>query len=141
MLLCLLLTTEKLYIKEDEYSPPNWKDDIENTEWLDLLLPFTVVKNLYLSTQLLQRIAPALQEVTGGRTTEVLPALEKVFLEGFHSSKPVPEGIGKFISARQITTRPVTTSIWQRSDFQLSAARVSEDRLSQSQCFYRQNSS
>jgi hypothetical protein len=138
MSLCLLLTTEKLYIKEDEYSPPNWKDDIENTEWLDLLLPFTAVKNLYLSTQVLQRIAPALQDVTGGRTAEVLPALEKVFLEGFHSLKRVPEGIGKFISARQLTTRPVTTSIWKRSDYRFSGAEVRGGRLSQ--CFYRQNS-
>jgi hypothetical protein len=41
----LLLTMENLYIHEDLNSPPNWRDDIENTEWLDLLLPFTAVKN------------------------------------------------------------------------------------------------
>src|SRR6267154_4158584 len=77
----LLLTMENLYID----LCPLWRDDIqiENTEWLDLLLPFTAVKNLYLSRALSSSIAPALQELTGGRTTEVLPALQNVFLQGF----------------------------------------------------------
>jgi hypothetical protein len=124
MSFCLLVTTEKVYIEEDTFSPPKWKDDIKNTEWLDLFLPFAAVKNLYISTQLLQRIAPALQELTGERTTEVLPALENVLSDGFQPSKPVPEGFRKFISARQLITRPVTTSIWQRSDPRLPGTRV-----------------
>jgi hypothetical protein len=112
----LLLTMEKLYIYEKPlYSPPNWKDNIENIEWLDLLFPFTAVKNLYLSKQFSPRIASALQELTGGRTTEVLPALQKVLLEGFQPSKPVQEGIAQFISARQLTNRPVAISIWEGS--------------------------
>jgi hypothetical protein len=111
----LFSTTENLYIYEDLYSPPNWKDDIENTEWWDLLLPFTAVKNLYLSKQLSPRIAPALQELTGGRTTEALPALQNVLLEGFQPSVSVHEGIAQFISARQLTNHPVAISVWDRS--------------------------
>jgi hypothetical protein len=42
----LLLTMENLYIYENPLSPHYWSDDIQNTEWLDLLLPFTAVKNL-----------------------------------------------------------------------------------------------
>jgi hypothetical protein len=103
---------ENLYIYEDLDSPPNWKDDIENTEWLDLLLPFTAVKNLYLSKQFSSRIAPALLELTGGRTTEALPALQNVLLEGFQPSEPVPEGITRFISARRLTNHPVAISAW-----------------------------
>jgi hypothetical protein len=105
---------ENLYIYENLDSPPNWKDDIENAEWLDLLLPFTAVKNLYLSKQFSARIAPALLEPTGGRTTEVLPALQNVFLEGFQPSEPVPEGITRFISARRLTNYPVAISAWDR---------------------------
>jgi hypothetical protein len=62
----------------------------------------------------LPSIALALQELTGGRTTEVLPALENVFLEGFQSSEPVNEGIAQFISARQVTDHPVEISVWHR---------------------------
>jgi hypothetical protein len=111
----LFSTMENLYIYEDIYSPPNWKDDIENTEWLDLLLPFTAMKDLYLSKQFSPRIAPALQELTGGRTTEVLPALKNVLLEGFQPSVPVHEGIAQFVSARQLTNHPVAISVWDRS--------------------------
>ena len=95
-------------------SSPNWKDDIENTEWLDLLLPFMAVTDLYLSKEFAPRIGPALQELTGERTTEVLPALQNIFLEGFQQSVPVEEGIAQFISARQPTNHPVSISIWER---------------------------
>ena len=105
---------ENLYISEDLYSPPNWKDDIENAEWLDLLLPFTAVKNLYLSKQFSPRIAPALLELTGGRTTEVLPALQNVLVEGYQPSEPVQEGITQLISARRLTNHPVAISAWDR---------------------------
>jgi hypothetical protein len=105
---------ENLYIYEYLCSPPNWKYDIENAECLDLLLSFTAVKNLYLSKQLSPRIAPALQELTGGRTTELLPALQNVLLEGFQPSEPVQEGIAQFISARQLTDHPLSISVWYR---------------------------
>ena len=109
------LTMENLYIHGDLYSPPKWMDDIENTEWLDLLLPFTAVKNLYLSKQFSPRIALALQELTGGRTTEVLPALQNVILEGSQPPEPVQEGIAQLISARRLTNHPVATSDWDRN--------------------------
>ena len=111
----LLLTMENLYI-HDEYSylPLDWHNDIENTEWLNLLLPFSATKNLYLSKQFLPRIAPILQELTGGRTTEVLPALQNVLLEGFQPSEPVQEGIANFISSRQLTNHPVAISVWHK---------------------------
>jgi hypothetical protein len=115
LLLHLFLTIENLYMDENEHSPVVWKNDIENTEWLDLLLPFTAVKNLYISRPLTPRIAPALQELTGGRTTEVLPALQNVFLQGFTYSKPIEEGIAQFISARQLINHPVVISIWNRN--------------------------
>jgi hypothetical protein len=104
--LSLLLTVENLYIDDNESSPLVWRDDIENTEWLNLLLPFTAVKDLYLSKLISSRIAPALQELTGERTTEVLPALQNVFLAWFWPG-PVDEGIAQFISARQLTNHPV----------------------------------
>ena len=110
----LLLTMENLYIDEELYSLLNWKDDTEDSEWLDLLHPFTAVKNLYLSRQFAPRIAPALQELTGEITTEVLPALQNVFLQGFQPSEPVQEGIARFISARRLTNQPVVISVWDR---------------------------
>jgi hypothetical protein len=112
----LLLTMENLYIDyRNRHSTLIGDDDIENTELLDLLLPFTAVKNLYLPRRFSLRISPALQELTGGRTTEVLPALQNVLLEGFEPSEPdVEEGIAQFVSARQLTNHPVAIFVWDR---------------------------
>src|SRR5258708_1318744 len=109
LFLRFLSTAESLYI-DDLGMRVGWKDDIENTEWLQLLLPFTAVKNLYLPKQFGPRIAPALQELTGGRMAEVLPTLQNIFLEGFQPSESVQEGIGHFISSRQLTNPPITIS-------------------------------
>jgi hypothetical protein len=60
------------------------------------------------------RIAPALQELVGGETTEVLPTLENISLEWFQPSGPLHEGIEKFVAARRLTSHPVAVSRWVR---------------------------
>ena len=103
---------EDLYIYEDPNSQPDWNGDIENGLWLQLLRPFTAVKNLYLSEQFTLCIGPALQELAEGRTTAVLPALQNIFLKGLEPSGPVQEGIGQFVASRQVTSRPISVSRW-----------------------------
>jgi hypothetical protein len=104
-------TMEHLYIR-DNFLPPYWEDDIEHTQWLEVLHPFTSVKNLYLSRNLTPSIAPALQELVGERVIEVLPTLQSLFLEEFRPSGPVQEAIGKFVAARQLAGHPITVSHW-----------------------------
>jgi hypothetical protein len=110
----LLSATENLFIYEPVKSQLDWKDGIENIEWLELLLPFTAVKNLYLSKQFAPRIAPALQEITEDGATEVLSTVQNLYLEGFEQSQAVPEVVERFISGRQLTNRPVVISAWDR---------------------------
>jgi hypothetical protein len=93
-----LFTVEDLYICENPGSRLNWDCPMESEEWLELLKPFTSVKNLYLSDGLRQRIVPALRLLVGDRVTEVLPTLESIFLEGPRPSSPYKEEIGQFIS-------------------------------------------
>jgi hypothetical protein len=107
-----LSTLEDLAIIDDPEYPPRWQDDVENTLWLELLHPFVAVKDLWLRSESVPRIAPALQELVGGRTTEVLPALENIFLLGLQASEPVHEGIEKFAAARRLTSHPV--EVWGR---------------------------
>ena len=108
-----LSTLEDLYIFEDRDYPPRWQDDVENTLWLELLHLFAAVKNLRFCENIVPRIAPALQELVGARTTEVLPTLENIFLEGFQQSGPLQEGIERFVAARRLISHPVVVS---RSD-------------------------
>jgi hypothetical protein len=106
----LIPAVEHLYIHRGAW-PPDWQDDLEISQWLELLHPFTAVKDLYISEGFIPRIAPALKELVGERVSEVLPALQTLFLPET-LLEPVQEAIGQFIAARQITGQPITTSHW-----------------------------
>ena len=101
---------ERLFIRERSNSILKWQDDIEDRQWMELLHPFSGVKYLYLNKEFAPRIAPSLRELVGGRTTEVLPALQRLSLEKPGPSRPVGEAIGKFVAARQLFNHPVAVS-------------------------------
>ena len=100
-------TLERLGIYETKFIKPEWQDNILSTQWLQLFHPFSSVKNLFLSEKLVQLVAPALQELTGERVTEVLPALQNLFLQGPELSETVQEAIGQFTASRQLSDCPV----------------------------------
>ena len=105
-------TLEDLYIREDEFWRHRLRDIDNMLLWLDLLRSFVAVKNLYLSEELMLYIAPALQGLVRGRTTEVLPTLENIFLKGLRPSTRPHEDIEKFVAARRLTGQPVAISSW-----------------------------
>ena len=104
---------EDLYI-EHRYSELVWKNDaIENTLWLELLLPFATVKNLYLSKEFAPGIVAALKELVGGGITGVLPRLENIFVQGlFGPSGLLQRNLGRFVSARQLSGHQIAVSDW-----------------------------
>jgi hypothetical protein len=107
-----LSTVEDLYI-EHQYSELVWKNEaIENTQWLQLLLPFAAAKNLYLSKEFAPGIAAALQELVGDRITEVLPGLQNIFVKGFEPSGAFQKDIGQFVDARQLSGHLIAISDW-----------------------------
>jgi hypothetical protein len=107
-----ILTVEDLYILENGSSQPRWQEDMEDSQWLELLHPFSGVKNLFLSQEFAPRIAPALQELVGERAIEVLPALQSIFLEGLPPSGVAPEAIQQFVTARRLSSHPIAVSPW-----------------------------
>jgi hypothetical protein len=109
-----LSALEDLLIYKTRDWLPDRQDNTENMLWLELLHQFTAVKHLYLSKEFAPRIVPALQELVGARTTEVLPALQNIFLEELQSSGPIQEGIGRFVGARRLSGHPMTVSLWER---------------------------
>ena len=90
----------------------DWQDDVENSQWLEVLHTFAAVKDFYISSTLIPLIAPALQELVGERVMEVLPALQTLFLEEPLPSGPVEESIGQFVAARQLAGHPIVVSRW-----------------------------
>ncbi len=112
--LSLIPSLEHLYICAGEYSRSHWLDDVENSQWLDILHPFTAVKNLYLSKEVAPRIVSALQEVIGDGVTDVLPVLENLFLEEPHLSGTIQETIEKLVASRLYSNHPIAISHWDR---------------------------
>jgi hypothetical protein len=105
----LISTVERLYIW---YWPDDRPDNTENSKWLRLLRPFTTVKGLYLTRNLVPSIAAALQGLVGDRTTAVLPALQRLNLEGIHPSDSDQKAFEPFIAARQLSGHTIAISHW-----------------------------
>jgi hypothetical protein len=76
--------TEQLHLLSN-YFPlppdPEGKDDMEFTQFLELVQPFSALRSLYISDRLLWFVLPALQELAGEMATDVLPNLRDLFLE------------------------------------------------------------
>ena len=108
---------EDLFINH-QYSQLVWKNDaIENALWLELLLPFTAVENLYLFKDFAPGIAAALHELVEGRITEVLPSLQNISWGGgggLETSGPFQETTGWFVAARQFSNHPIAISDWDK---------------------------
>jgi hypothetical protein len=104
---------ENLYIYGPQYFSSQWQDDMENMQWLDIFRLCASVKNLYLSERFVPHIAPVLQELVVVGTTEVLPTLQNIFLEGLQPSGLIQRGIEKFVASRQLSGHPTSISVWE----------------------------
>ena len=104
----LASTLEYLAMYEDQNSLPQWRDDMENTQWIELLQPFTSVRDLELSGKLVRQVIPALGDLTGERVTEVLPALQNISLPGPQPTGPIQDAIVQFIAVRELSGCPVS---------------------------------
>ena len=86
-----------------------WTDDVESSQWLELLHPFVAVRDLVLVSQfqVASRVATALRELTGNTTTAVLPALRQILIDA-SSIYRIREELAPFITARQLSGHPVS---------------------------------
>jgi hypothetical protein len=114
----LLSHVEQLEISHPYYATIEWIDNpymlVDTSLWLELFHLFIALRRLYVSKELVAPVAATLQQLTEGRTMEVLPALHSLFLEGLEPPGPVPEGIKLFVAARQLSDQPVAVQGWKR---------------------------
>ncbi len=83
--------------------PPGEKDYMDDTEWLELLRPFTAVETLHVSGKLTGHVAHGLEGVTEEMVAEMLPALHSLCLEDEPSTS-----VKQFVEVRRLSGRPVT---------------------------------
>jgi len=114
----LLSHVEKLEVRvfQNRGEIIEWIDNPDmDSRWLEFFHQFIALQRLYVSAKLVASVAAALEELTEGRTMEVLPALHSLFLEGLEPSGPVPEGIKSFVAARQLSDHHVAVQSWNPS--------------------------
>ena len=105
---------------------PASRNDMDSMQWLELFHPFIAVQSLFAEGELALLIASALQDLTGDRATEVLPALCDLHLEGLEPS--LWEAIQPFITARQLSNSPMAINFGKLEyDVGSSEDEVSED--------------
>ena len=112
----LMSIVEQLDIEVAPYLESTWQVDMEDTQWLELFRPFTAVRTLRIPLKLQPLILPALQELTGERITEVLPALDSLYLGEYRPSGSEQQAIKPFIAARQYSDHPVAVHLWEGSE-------------------------
>jgi hypothetical protein len=106
-------TLERLEICEGRQPQSHWQDDMETSQWLDLLHPFTAVKDLCLDKKVSPRVSAALHELVGERVTEELPVLQNLFIEGLFRAESALKAIAPFYIARLLSNLPVVTRSWE----------------------------
>jgi len=128
-ILPLLSQVERLDVVEGHEDRSKWQDQ-DHTRWLEFLNSFVSVKSLYVSEMLGPFVAQVLQELTGERIVEVLPALHDLFLEGLQPSGFVQEALKPFLAARQGSNHPVVIQRWDR----IPEVKTALDRLLNGPC-------
>jgi hypothetical protein len=85
------------------------EDDVDSAQWLELFHSFIAVQSLEIARRdgLDTHIVPALQELTGERVMEVLPALRSLSF-GRHNKdvETMWKDLRPFITARQLANHP-----------------------------------
>jgi len=113
----LISTLEVLEINQDGFLlSPRWNDDMEDTQWLELLDPFTALKNLYLTDKIAPHVCSALLELSGERVTEVLPSLKNLYLYDKYPLEGSRQAIKIFVAARRRSGHPVRVHRGSRSE-------------------------
>jgi len=77
-----LLTLDRLELRGDHHQPQHWQDDIENAQWLESLRPFTSVKDLVPSGELVRLVAPRPGRAHQGNCSRRVTCAPKHFCRG-----------------------------------------------------------
>ncbi|KAI9508071.1 hypothetical protein F5148DRAFT_1368020 [Russula earlei] len=108
-----LSTLVQLDIVDPVDSISQLHQNVNTSQWLELLELFTAVKDLRLANQVAPHVCRALDELAEGRVAGVLPALQNIFLGGLQPTEPVPKFIEGFVAARQLSGHPVAVYPWR----------------------------
>ena len=101
----LLSSVQSLDIQSGDELPTG-EEDVDSTQWLELLRPFTHVTQAYVWEKLVSGIVQAL--AAEDMTTEILPELTLLHLSGYRSSPQVAKVATQFVDTRRLSGRTIS---------------------------------
>ena len=102
----ILSAVERLTLEHEEHSQSSEEhNQVDRTNWRQLLKPFSNVKTLLIESGLVEELSRCLQSEDGEPPLELLPELQELTYVG---SGDTGGGFTSFINARQNAGRPVT---------------------------------
>jgi hypothetical protein len=102
----ILSAVERLTLEHEEHSQSSEEhNQVDRTNWRELLRPFSNVKTLLIDSGLVEELSRCLQSEDGEPPLELLPELQELTHFG---SGDTGGGFTSFINARQNAGRPVT---------------------------------
>ena len=91
-----------LHVQPDLSS--EWHNEVDRTQWRQLLRPFTNLKMLRVPYKLIGKVAPSLQAEDGEPPLELLPNLKEVVYSGGDDAR---DAFTPFMDERQVAGHPV----------------------------------
>jgi hypothetical protein len=88
---------------------PRWGNHMSDSEWIQLLRFFPALETMCIPHDLALYLVRALEGLGGKQVTEILPALQYLFIDGLAH---IDESVGKFVAARQLSGHPIVVQCW-----------------------------
>jgi hypothetical protein len=111
----VLSVVEQVSLSYDEhYHPSAWDNNIDRSQWRELLRPFSNAKTIHVDDSLISRIFRSLPSDDGEPPLELLPNLEEI---GYSGGSDARDALTRFLNERQLSGHPVSLRLVDRSMF------------------------
>jgi hypothetical protein len=111
----VLSVVEQVALSYDEhYHPSAWDNNIDRSQWHELLRPFSNAKTIHVDRSLISRIFRSLPSDDGEPPLELLPNLEEI---GYPGGRDARDALTRFTNERQVSGHPVSLRFVDRSMF------------------------
>jgi hypothetical protein len=104
--LSFLLSSVRSFDIESGDELATGEEDVDSTQWLELLRPFTHVTEVHVGEKLVQGIVQAL--AAEDMTAEILPELISLRLDRYRSSLSVMKAARRFVATRKLSGRSIS---------------------------------
>jgi hypothetical protein len=102
----VLSVVENLTLRHFEHDRSSeWHNEVDRTQWRELLSPFSYVKTLFVDDELIEELSRSLCSEDGEESLALLPNLQELQYPGGGSD--VGDAFTPFINERQTTDHPV----------------------------------